>query len=360
MEQVSIIGLDLAKRVFQAHGSDHAGNKLFSHKLGRAELVEFFKKQPRTVVAMEACASAHFWGRTLQELGHEVKLLPPQYVKPFVKRQKNDAADAEAICEAAVRPNIKPVKVKTEDQQALAVLHRTRDSLVRARTAQINALRGHCVEFGLIAPQGHQGRTQLEQLVREGHPLLPAVAREGLMVLIGQLGTLDGGIDELEKKIKAHARADGQMRALQTVPGIGPLSAFAICTMGPDPRLFDSARGYAAWIGLVPLQNSSGGKQRLGHITRAGNAVLRQHLILGAMSWVMSVHRRSRRAEAAGPDGASGPAGAAADSTAPAWLTKLIARRPFKVAVIAVANRLARIVWALQVRGGVYQAPAAA
>lgn len=340
MGSVSIIGLDLAKRFFQAHGADVSGKKVFSTKLARGQVLSFFKKQEPCIVAMEACSSSHYWGREIGALGHEIKMIPPQYVKPFVKRQKNDAADAEAICEAAVRPNMRFVEVKSEDQHSQAILFRARDLLVRQRTAMINAVRGHCGEFGISTAIGNKGYEALKVAITGANSNdLPEVARSVLDLLIETLDHLTTQIDALNKKIAASAKSDPMNRALTSIPGVGPITALAIKALGPDAKTFASGRDYAAWMGLVPQQHSSGGKERLGKITKKGNRTLRRLLVICAGTVITSV-KRGRTA----PD---------------PWLAGIIARLPGMKAITALANKLARIIWAIQVKGGVYQAPKA-
>jgi transposase len=350
MESVSIIGLDLAKGIFQAHGNDGRGAKQFSKKLRRAEVLSFFARQSPTVVAMEACSSSHYWGREIAALGHEVKLIPAQHVKPFVKRAKNDAADAEAICEAAVRPNMRFVAVKSSDQHSLAMVFRTRDLLVRQRTQWINAVRGHCAEFGIIAPVGNAGYQQLKAAIdgkKEGlgsladarSPMeaLTQLSHDMLVKMVEAVTFLDEQIAKLDKVINALAKKDNGLAALKTIPGVGPITALAIKALGPNPKLFASGRDYAAWMGLVPSQNSSGGKERLGKITKKGNRTLRRLLVICAAAQITSVMRSRSQ-----PD---------------PWLKGMLTRHPRMKVIIALANKLARIIWAMQVRGGVYQAP---
>jgi transposase len=336
VEEVSIIGLDLAKRIFQAHGADRSGKCLFSRKLSRAQLLGFFSSQKPCIVAMEACSSAHYWGREIAALGHEVRLIPAHYVKPYVKRGKNDAADAEAICEAASRPTMRFVEIRSAEQHSQAMVFRSRDLLVRQRTQAINAVRGHCAEFGLSAPTGHKGYEALKGLIGEATDL-PEVSREVLELLMASIDQLEGQIGVLEKKMAQLAKRDPVNKALMSIPGIGPITALAVKALGPDARGFASGRDYAAWMGLVPSQHSSGGKERLGKITKKGNRTLRRLFVICAGTVITSI-ARSRTV----PD---------------PWLAKLLARRPRMVAVTALANKIARIVWALQVKGGVYQSP---
>lgn len=340
MESVSIIGLDLAKRYFQAHGADRSGKKLFSKKLVRGQVLDFFKKQEPCIVAMEACSSAHYWGREIRALGHEVRLIPAQYVKPFVKRGKNDANDAEAISEAAVRPNIEGIDVRTREQHSQAMLIRGRDLLVGQRTALINAVRGHCGEFGVTAPTGNAGFETLKKLIlsakKKPIPDLPDMAVDVLVEMIMAINEHDGRIGVFDKKMGQVSKGDATIKALQSIPGIGPITALAIKALGPDATRFASGRDYAAWMGLVPSQNSSGGKTKLGRITKKGNRTLRRLLIICAGSVITSVKRKRT---VAGP-----------------WLAKIIERLEGMKAITALANKLARIVWAIQVKGGTYEA----
>ncbi len=319
MGEVSIIGLDLAKNVFQAHGAAADGSVVFRRKLTRARLLSFFAAQPSCVVAMEACASAHFWGRAIGALGHEVRLIAPSYVKPFVKRQKNDAADAEAIAEAASRPTMRFVAVKTETQQAAAMAFRTRDMFVRQRTQTINALRGHLAEHGVIAPAGlaHLGR--LAALVEGEEGTLPAPVVALARGLLEQIEALSARIDALEKELRARLRQDETAARLMTIPGIGPICAAALTTFAPPPGTFAKGRDFAAWVGLTPRQHSSGGKERLGKTSKMGQRDLRRLLIIGAVSTVRWAARRGA------PEGS--------------WLARMLARKPHMLVAVALANR---------------------
>src|SRR6478672_3665555 len=266
MGQASTIGLDIAKRVFQAHGADASGRVVFRKRLVRAKVLEFFAAKPPCVVALEACGGAHHWARQLISLGHEVRLIPPAYVKPFVKRQKNDAIDAEAICEAAQRPSMRFVPVKSEEQQAAGLVFRTRDLLVRQRTQLINAIRGHLTEYGWVAPKGPSHVAMLADLIDEGEMAdsLPGAARAMFRLMLDLLAGLNGKIADLDKEIARRAREDEVSRRLMTIPGIGPISATAIAALAPPAETFAKGRDFAAWLGLTPLQRSTGGKQKLG------------------------------------------------------------------------------------------------
>jgi len=340
MEQVSTIGLDLAKHVFQAHGACASGAVVFRKKLRRDQVLAFFAGQPRCVVAMEACASAHHWARTIRELGHEVRLIPPAYVKPFVKRQKNDMADAEAICEAAQRPTMRFVAVKSEAKQASSVIFRTRDLLVGQRTQIINALRGHSSEYGLIAPQGPSHVERLIGHIEDPASGIPDAARSCLARLVEMLRLLQVQIAALDREIAERAKADDAARRLMTVPGIGPLIATAIEALAPPSETFRSGRDFAAWVGLTPVQRSTGGKERLGRTSRMGERTLRRLLIVAASGVVRWARRKGV------------PAGS--------WLARMLARKPPMLVIVALANKNARIAWALLTKGGTYRAPAVA
>jgi transposase len=338
MSEVITIGVDLAKNVFQVHGVDAAGAVVVRRQLRRGQMLPFFKKQPPCLVGMEACATAHHWARQLIELGHAVKLMPPHYVKPYVKRSKNDAADAAAICEAVTRPTMRFVSVKGMEQQGVLMLHRTRELLVRQRTMLVNAMRAHMAEFGIVAPVGvPQVKKLLGIIADKDDARLPTVARTCLESLARQFLSLGAEIHAAEKRIHAWHRGSEVSRRLETIPGIGPIIASALAASITDPEVFRSGREMAAWIGLVPRQNSTGGKQRLGKISKQGDRYLRWLLVAGAMSVVRHAKRRG--------------------TTNLPWLADIIARKPTKVAAVALANKIARIVWALLRHGGTYQRP---
>lgn len=337
MEHVTTIGLDLAKQVFQVAGADAEGSPLFNRKLRRAEVLRFFEKLPPCLVGMEACGGAHYWAREIAAFGHEVRLLPAQYVKPFVKRGKTDAADAEAISEAVTRKTMRFVPVKTAGQQAAVMVLKTRALLVRQRTQAINALRAHMAELGIIAAAGIANIKTLAVIIRdETDTRLPPAARFALTGIVDQIEALAVRIDRLEREIVAQAKRDEDMRRLVTIPGVGAITAAAIKALVPDPGGFKSGRHFAAWMGLTPKPHSSGGKERLGRISKMGNPELRSLLVAGATS----VLRHARNNEKALP-----------------WIRNLLARRPFKVVAVALANKMARIIWALLNRGGTYETP---
>lgn len=338
MEKVSTIGLDLAKNVFQVHGIDVQGKVVVRRQLRRAEVLSFFAKLAPCLVGMEACATAHYWGRELIKLGHTVKLMPPAYVKPYVKRGKTDAADAEAIAEAVTRPTMRFVAVKTVDQQAILMLHKVRDLLVRQRTMLINALRGHLAEFGIVAIRGPAG---IKAAIEELHLMqnsLPALARVALHRLVDRLEAVGAEIRKAEKEILAWCRDDAVSRRLMTIPGIGPITASAIVAAVPDASLFRSGRQFAAWLGLTPRPHSSGGKERLGGISKQGDGYIRRLLVTGATA-VIRLARQGNPSKV--------------------WATRLLDRKPARVVSVALANKTARIAWVVLTRGESYRAPAA-
>jgi len=334
MTKVSTIGFDLAKNVFQVHGVDDA----YQVVVRRANVLAFFAKLPPCLVGMEACASAHYWARELTELGHTVRLIPPAHVKPYVKRgRKNDEVDAAAICEAVTRPHMQFVPIKTEEQQAALMLHRARRLLVTQRTMLGNALRAHFAEYGTIAAQGQAGLgTLIVAALDAGDATLPQAAREALAMMAAQLRDAEAKIDALDREILACHRADADSRRVATIPGIGPLIASAMVAAIGDANRFKSGRQFAAWLGLVPMQNSSGGKERLGGITKMGDRYLRSLLVIGATGML-----RRRRGETG------------------TWLAGLLARKSAREVTIAMANKMARTVWALLAKGGVYRKPTA-
>jgi transposase len=330
------IGLDLAKHWFQIHGVDAAGKVAVKRRLRRTEVVAFFRRQEPCLVGMEACATAHHWARELIVLGHEVRLMPPAYVKAYVKRNKNDAADAEAICEAVTRSSMRFVPVKDVDQQSVLMMHRARNLLVRQRTMLVNALRAHLAEFGVIAPQGLRHVERLVGAIEQESPALPDLARSILRLVVAQLNDTQAKVQHIEAKLAKWHRSDRVSKLLATVPGIGIMGASAIAATVSDPNLFRSGREFAAWPGMTPRQNSSGGKERLGRTSKRGDKYIRCLLVAGAIAILR--HARNRTTKDA------------------EWMRALLARRPTKVAAVALANRTARIVWAVMKRGSAYRA----
>jgi transposase len=335
--QITTIGLDIAKNVFQVHGIDAAEKVVVRKQLRRGQVMKFFEAVPPCLVGMEACATGHYWARELTKLGHQVRLMPAKDVKAYVKRNKNDAADAEAICEAVRRPTMRFVRAKSAEQQGRLMQHRTRDLLLRQQTQVINALRAHLAELGIVAAQGREGLKELLAIIADqADDRLPLDARASLIVLAAQLQALQTLIKSIEKRLLVQHRANAASRRLESIPGIGIIGASAIAATVTDPKAFRSGRDFAAWIGLVPRQDSTGGKQRLGPISKQGDRYLRRILVVGAHS----VLRRAKQSPQKYP-----------------WLTQLLARRPFKVVAIALANKMARVAWALLASGGIYRAP---
>ncbi len=338
MEQISTIGLDIAKNVFQVHGIDENGKIAVRRQLKRRRVLAFFAKLPSCLVGMEACATSHYWAREIEKLGHEVRMMPPRYVKPYVKRNKNDAADAEAICEAVTRPTMRFVPIKTPEQQSVLMLHRTRQLFVRQRTTLINAIRAHMAEYGIVAGVGRNGVEVLLELIAKGEDdRIPPAARECLMALAVQLQLVKRQILEADRRVLAWHRASKVSKRLEAIPGVGPLVASALVASIPDPSVFRSGRDMSAWIGLVPKQNSTGGKEKLGSISKAGNRYLRKLLVVGALSVI-------KRAKILG-------------YTRHPWLVRLMERRSTKIAAVALANKIARMAWAMMVRDEKYRTP---
>ena len=339
MTKVTIVGLDLAKLVFQVHGADKEGRPVVRKKLRRGQVLAFFAGLSPCLIGLEACASAHYWARELRALGHAVRLIPPQYVHPFVKTNKNDATDAEAICEALMRPTMRFAAVKSAEQQSVLMLHRARDLLVRQRTMLINALRGHCGEVGMVVAQGASKVTILIEMIEDRDDArLPALAREALGSLVEQLRMAQTQILDLEKQLKAWHRTNEASRRLEAIPGVGVITATALVATIGDASQFHSGRQLAAWLGLVPRQYSSGGKARRGRISKRGDGYLRRLLVHGAradLRW--SRQRKERRS---------------------VWQESLLARRPTNVVLVAMANKTARVVWAMLSRGEAFRAEA--
>lgn len=336
----TMIGVDLAKNVFQVHGALMSGQVQFRKKLTRLQFQRFMAGREPCVVVMEACGGSHYWAREMARLGHEVRLIAPRYVKPFLKRHKNDAVDAEAIVEAAQRPGMRFVEVKTEDQQARAILFRTREQLVRQRTDLINALRAHLYEYGYIVPQGigHQGR--LEEILVEPKSELPELVREVGRTLLEQIAGKNDAILSMDRKMRHLAAQSDNARRLQTIPGVGPVTALAVEAFAPSLQAFRCGRDFAAWLGLVPKQYSSGGKQRLGRMSKAGQRDIRRLLIIGAMSRLNWLGRKSI---------AEG-----------SWLDRLARRKPRMLVAVALANKMARTIWAMVTKQQDYRDPARA
>jgi transposase len=340
MQAIATIGLDIAKSVFQVHGVDAAGQVVVRRQLKRRQVLAFFAKLPPCLIGIEACASSHYWARELQAVGHTVRLIPPAYVKPYVKRQKNDAADAEAICEAVTRPNMRFVPTKTVEQQSCLMLHRARHLFIRQQTAVINSIRAYLAEFGIVAPVGRRGVEQLLQVVADtADRRLPEVARACLVALGSQLQALKAKLLEFDRCIIAWHRSNATSKRLDAIPGVGPALATALVASIADPAAFRSGRDFSAWIGLVPKQNSSGGKDKLGSISKQGDRYLRSLFTAGALAVIRyaKIHGTGHRP----------------------WLTGLLARRPTKIAAIALANKLARMAWAMMARSERYREPAA-
>ena len=340
MGEVITIGLDIAKSVFQVHGVDDAGAVMIRKRIGRSKVLEFFAKQPPCLVGIEACATAHHWGRELQVFGHTVKLMPPSYVKAYLKRGKNDANDAAAICEAVTRPSMRFVSIKTKDQQAALMLHRTRQLLVRQRTMLSNAMRGHLAELGIVSAKGRNGTGELLGIIADGaDSRIPPAARGILEALARQYSAIGAEVGSIDKSILAWHRSCEASRRLEEIPGIGPIVATALVAEIGDWKAFSSGRSLAAWIGLVPKQHTTGGKDRLGSITKQGDRYLRGLFVAGALAVIRyaKIHGTKHRP----------------------WLTALLARKPTKVAAIALANKMARMAWAMMAKGERYRNPVA-
>jgi len=336
MSSVSVIGLDIAKRVFQIHGVDGRGAPVVRRQVRRAEMLRYFGQLAPCLIGIEACATAHYWGRELRALGHEVRLIPPQYVKPYVKRNKTDAADAEAICEAVTRPSMRFVGIKSVDQQAILVLHRSRDLLVRQRTMVSNALRGHMAEFGIVEKQGMAATLRLAAVVDDANDTrIPDLARRVLAVMVAQLFEVQARITELESEMMAWHKQNHVSQLLAGIPGVGPVTASAIAATVPEVSVFTSGRQFSAWLGLVPRQHSTGGRQKLGKISKRGDGYLRRLLVTGATA-AMERSKLTRDRP---------------------WVRDLLKRHPKKLVAVAQANKIARTAWAMMNTGEVYRQP---
>ncbi len=333
MEKLIRIGIDTSKKFFQVHGVNAAEQPVLRKQLRRKQVLPFLARLEPAVIGLEACGSSHYWAREIQRLGHEPKLVPPQYVKAYVKRGKNDAVDAAAVCEATGRPSMRFVPVKSAENQAALMLAGMRGRLVRAQTQLSNVIRGYAAEFGLIAPKGKWNLEQLLALIRE-HEMLPALAKELFELHAQEYAQVTARLQELDRRMMAWHRNDECSRRLAKIPGIGPIGASLLVMKTPDPHLFNSARSFAAWPGLTPKDHSTAGKQRLGVITRAGDEYLRAVLVSGAMAVLRHAKRRGRK-------------------TSPG-AARLLEQKPMKLAAVALANRNARIAWCLMARHGVY------
>ena len=333
---ITTIGLDLAKSVFQAHGIDEAGQTVLVKRLHRKQMLPFFSKLPPCLIGVEACGTAHFWARTLAAMGHEVRLIPPSYVRAYVKRGKSDALDAEAICEAVQRPTMRFVPVKTVEQQSILMTHRTRSLLVRQRTMLANALRAHLAELGFVANPGIANLVKLAEQALAGQELLPSYARTALEMLVRQIMSISGEIAVLDQQLIAwHTESEEASRRLTAIPGLGVITATAIAATVTDPDQFRSGRQFAAWLGLTPQQHSTGGRTRLGGISKQGDRYLRRLLVVGATAVMRHIK----------------------DKPTPMadWIRKLSEKKPFRLVSVALANKLARIAWVVLTRKEAYR-----
>jgi transposase len=336
---VTTVGLDLAKHVFQVHAIDAAGKVIFAGAINRGKLLTFFQALPPCLVGMEACGSSHYWARELIAQGHDARMMPPAYVKPYVRRQKNDAADAAAICEAVARPSMRFVGVRSVENQAALMQHKAREMLVSQRTQLINGLRGHLAEIGVIAVQGGKAARELADRIAACDATIPLCVCEALAPLVAQLRKLDEALDKIDRALMKQAKNDATARRLMSIPGVGPITAQAIAASVQDASSFEGPREFAAFLGLTPRQNSSGGKQKLGRISKMGNRYLRKLLVVGAHAVLR--HR--------GPH----------TDALRTWAKKLMATKPFKLVAVALANKLARIVFAILRSGARYTTAAA-
>lgn len=338
MQTVTTIGLDLAKSVFQVHGVNGDGESVIKRALRRSQVLDFFRRLPKCLVGLEACATSHYWAREIGAFGHQVRMIPPIYVKAYVKRGKTDAADAEAICEAVARPTMRFVPIKDTEQQAAGMLLRTRELLVRQRSQLANAFRAQMSELGIISPLGMASVSKLADKVRDPEVSLPPIARLALLEMAEQIDMLSNRIERLGQEIQAGVNDDETARRLTSIPGVGPLIAATVRATVNDIKGFKTGRDFAAWLGLTPRLLSSGGKEKLGSISKQGNRQLRTLLVVGASSIIKQAKR---------------------GVPLPVWLTGLMARKPYKLVAVALANKNARIIWALLAKGGVYRKPQA-
>lgn len=338
---IAVVGLDLAKNVFQVHAISSAGEVVVRKPFRRAQLIPFFKSLSPCLIGMEACSTGHYWARELTSFGHNVRLMPPAYVKPYVKRGKTDASDAEAICEAVSRPTMRFVPIKSEEQQAALTLHRTRELLVRQRTQAVNMIRGLLAEFGIAIPQGLSHALSVARRISEGDGLqLPSLAEKMARILATQAIGLHEQLSEVDRDLRIWHKENDLAKRLATIPGIGPVGASALAATVIDPHQFTSGRQFAAWLGLTPLQKSSGGKERLGRISKMGDQYVRKILVVGMTAIV-----RYARSKPALYD---------------PWVAALVARKPGRLASVALANKAARAAWAIMTRGGTYRKPTVA
>ena len=321
--EITTIGLDIAKNVLQVHGVDREGRAVLRRKVKRDQLLGLLGDLQPCLIGIEACATAHHWARQLQALGHEVRLMPPAYVKAYVKRNKNDAADAEAICEAVTRPTMRFVPIKSADAQSVLMLHRARHLLVRQRTAQVSAMRAHLAEYGVIAPKGRTHVRELVEALTSGTAPIPDLARQTLLLIAGMIDALSQQIRTIEIELLAWHRANATCRRLETIPGIGFITATALAATVGDAKVFRSGRQFAAWLGLVPKQHSSGGKERMGGISKMGDRYLRHLLVVGATAVIRYTRRKT--------------------TTVSTWAAQLLERKPARLVSVAVANKTARI-----------------
>lgn len=339
MENISVIGLDLAKNVFQVHGTDARGKAVLKKKLRRGDVLRFFSALPSCLVGIEACGSAHYWGRELRALGHDVRLIPPAYVKPYLKRNKTDAADAEAIAEAVSRPSMRFVAIKSEEQQAVLARHSVRDLLIRQQTGLINSFRGLLAEYGIIRAQGRQGFAALREVLDETNDTVPVPAKMALQVIVGEIDRLQATLAALEAEIKAQCRDDETCQRLMKIEGVGPITASRLTATLNDLTMFRKSRDFAAWLGLTPKVHGSGGKDRLGKISKQGNEALRRLLVLGASAALGKIRTARSRQQ----------------SRLTEWVGGLIRKnKPFRLIAVALANKIARIVWALLSKNQAY------